>query len=55
MTHEFIKVEQEIIDIAAEMDTRDRDEMDLFTAAMFELLAGKNQVMDQEFLSLPEM
>jgi hypothetical protein len=47
---EFIKVDKEVIDIATEMDTRERDEMDLFVAAMFELLAGKNQVMEQYFL-----
>ena len=32
---------------------RTRDEMDLFVAAMFELLIGKNRVMEQEFLSSP--
>lgn len=52
---EFIKVDKEVIDIAAEMDTKGRDEMDLFVAAMFELLAGKNQVMDQYFLPSTEM
>ena len=53
---EFIRIEQEIIDIAAQMDEsygRTRDEMDLFVAAMFELLIGKNRVMEQEFLSSP--
>jgi len=50
---EFIKVDKEVIDVAAEMDEsygRTRNEMDLFVAAMFELLAGKKQVMEQEFL-----
>lgn len=54
---EFIKVDKEVIDTAEGIDTNipsatksGRDQMDLFTAAMFELLAGKNQVMDQYFL-----
>ncbi len=54
---EFIKVNKEVIDTAEGINTNipaatisGRDQMDLFTAAMFELLAGKNQVMDQYFL-----
>ncbi|MBA7662464.1 hypothetical protein ES703_70493 [subsurface metagenome] len=53
---EFIKVDKEVIDAADHFDLLDqrsaqvRDQMDLFVAAMFELLAGKNQVMDEHFL-----
>jgi hypothetical protein len=53
---EFVKVDKEVIDAAEEFgatggpSTPDRDQMDLFTAAMFELLAGKSQVMEQHFL-----
>ena len=54
---EFIKIDKEVIEIAEGIDTNiptatvwGRDQMDLFTAAMFELLAGKNHVMDQYFL-----
>ena len=51
---EFIKVDKEIIEIAGKFGATpgdaQRDERDLFTAAMFELLAGKNQVMNQYFL-----
>lgn len=51
---EFIKVDKEVIEIAGKFGATpgdaQRNERDLFTAAMFELLAGKNQVMDQYFL-----
>ena len=53
---EFVKVDKEVIDAADNFDLLNqssrqvRDRMDLFVAAMFELLAGKNQVMEQHFL-----
>ena len=51
---EFIRIEKEIIDIAAEMDqdTYGRPKMDLFTAAMFELFRGNRRVMEQRFLEV---
>jgi prepilin-type N-terminal cleavage/methylation domain-containing protein len=51
---EFIRIEKEIIDIAAEMDldTYGRAKMDLFTAAMFELFRGNRRVMEKEFLEV---
>jgi hypothetical protein len=41
-----------VIDLAKEIDDNGwtMDRKDLFTAAMFELLAGKTQVMDQHFV-----
>ena len=51
---EFIKVNKEVIEIAGQFGgapgDAQRNERDLFTAAMFELLAGKSYVMEQNFL-----
>ncbi|MHC4324139.1 MAG: type II secretion system protein [Planctomycetota bacterium] len=49
---EFIKVDREVADIAEQIDNEGwgMDQRDLFTAAMFELLAGRSHVMDQYFL-----
>jgi len=49
---EFVKVDKEVIDLAEEIDNAGWgvDQRDLFTAAMFELLAGRESVMEQNFL-----
>lgn len=53
---EFKKIDQEVIDAAATLgvsssvNTAERDRMDLFVAAMFDLLAGRRWVMEREFL-----
>ena len=51
---DFIKVDREVIDLAEEIDEAGWgiDQRDLFTAAMFELLAGKESVMNEYFLRI---
>jgi len=44
---EFIRVDQEIIDIAEDMDNYGINDRDLFTAAMFELFRGNRRVMEK--------
>jgi prepilin-type N-terminal cleavage/methylation domain-containing protein len=46
---EFKKIDQEVMDLAADMESKNIDERDLFTAAMFELLGGKDQIMEKYF------
>ena len=44
---EFKKIGQEVIDLAEDMDNRGIDQRDLFAAAMFELLSGKDHIMEK--------
>ncbi len=50
---EFVKVDDDVMEIAGEFGAKpgdsQRNERDLFTAAMFNLLAGKPQAMEQHF------
>ena len=48
----FHRLDRDVIEIAQAIDENGwgMDQKDLFTAAMFELLAGRPQVMDQYFL-----
>ena len=51
---EFVKVDDDVMEIAGEFGAKpgdsQRNERDLFTAAMFELLAGEPQAMEEHFL-----
>jgi len=50
---EYIEIAKEIRVLAADMQNMEIDDKDLFTAALFDLLRGKEEIMELKFLSDP--
>jgi prepilin-type N-terminal cleavage/methylation domain-containing protein len=51
---DFIEISKEVQDLSEDMEEMERDDMDLFTAALFELLRGRDDVMELNFPSVSD-